>query len=415
VTPDTAIEEAFSRALRQRQARIVRGGHQLRIVLMTVWFAVAAVSSYLIDPWTFRGMRPMVPGLAIVVTVLLTAYVVSRRYHLFRRVSLYAASYIDLPAAFGIFYISVHHFEHPMPGAMTGVAVMSIIVQLSALTLERWAVLSAGVTASVLAVLLLARTDINIPAYVGAVSVLGVTTGGAMYLVRLIRALAVDVATEQATLTRLGRYFSPAVAERLRSLGVGEERGEEREVTILVSDLRGFTALSETMSGPAIVDLLNQYLRVMVEVIFRHGGTLDKFMGDGLLAYFGAPLERADHAAAAVACGLDMLEALSELNAARVTQGHPPLTMGIGIATGPAVVGDVGPPLRREYTVIGDTVNVASRIEALTKSRQVWLLVSEATRSQAGDAFEWSQPSPESIRGKRDLVVTYAPTKKGLL
>jgi adenylate cyclase len=196
--------------------------------------------------------------------------------------------------------------------------------------------------------------------------------------VRRLVGVAVD---EQQRRERLGRYFSPQVAARLQE-GGSSIGGESHEVTLLFADIRGFTALSEELSGAEVVALLNEFHERMVGVLFAHGGTLDKYLGDGVMAYFGAPVPQPDHAERAVRCALAMQAALDDLNVARVRHGHLPLRIGIGLHTGTVVLGDVGAGRRREYTAIGHPVNVAAHLEQLTKTLGVPVLVSADTRAR---------------------------------
>jgi class 3 adenylate cyclase len=182
---------------------------------------------------------------------------------------------------------------------------------------------------------------------------------------------------EQAKREALSRYFSPNIFSLIEAEGQSlEYRGE---ATVLFADMRDFTARSERLPPAGVVELLNEYFEEMVASVFQFDGTLDKFIGDALLAVFGAPIPAPDGPLRAVRAAFDMLQRLERLNARRAERGLDAIEMGIGIHTGAVVGGNIGSPQRLEYTVVGDTVNVASRLEALTKSRAERVVVSEAT------------------------------------
>jgi adenylate cyclase len=178
-----------------------------------------------------------------------------------------------------------------------------------------------------------------------------------------------------------GRYVSEEVAESLlRSPEALELGGEEREVSILMSDLRGFTALAARLTPPQVISFLNLYLEAMVDVIGRFGGTIDEIIGDAILVIFGAPVACEDHATKAVACGLAMQLAMTEVNRKLTEKGAPELEMGIGIHSGRVVVGNIGSLRRTKYAAVGSNVNLAGRIESFTTGGQ--LLISESTRER---------------------------------
>lgn len=176
----------------------------------------------------------------------------------------------------------------------------------------------------------------------------------------------------------LGRYVTDEVAEHV--LAAPEELhlgGERREVTILMSDLRGFTVMSDRMDPERVVTVLNHYLHHMVEIALKWGGTIDEIIGDALLIIFGAPLELSDHAERAASCAIEMQREMAAVNAALAEDGLHPIACGIGLNTGEVVVGNIGSEKRMKYSVVGSPVNLTARIESLTIGGQV--LASEST------------------------------------
>lgn len=211
-----------------------------------------------------------------------------------------------------------------------------------------------------------------------------------------------------ARLELLRRYLPPEAVERVmredpdQAMSLG---GRLVTVTLLAADLRGFTAMSEELSPTEVMSQLNAYHGAMIEVIDRHGGAIDKFIGDGTLVVFGLEGEVRSGAAAAVACAKEMLDALAVLNEARVRAKTAPLRIGIGVHTGPVIAGNLGVPGRRlEFTVIGDAVNTASRLEGETKASGCAVIISSATADQLSDTSELRELSPASLRGKASAV-----------
>jgi adenylate cyclase len=198
----------------------------------------------------------------------------------------------------------------------------------------------------------------------------------------------------------LGRRVNQLLAD------VGDWRSiEHKQVSILLSDLRGFTALTERYSPVDVIGLLNRYFSRMCEVVFRYNGTIDKFMGDGIMVLFGAPVTGTDDLVRAIACATEMQRSMTEVNEANRQAGMPQLYMGIGINTGEVVAASVGSDLHREYTVIGDHVNLASRVEAHSLRGQI--LLSEHSYNRAKDFIEVGDVKEVMVKGKRGVVKLY--------
>jgi adenylate cyclase len=210
----------------------------------------------------------------------------------------------------------------------------------------------------------------------------------------------------------LARFLPGPIVERLaENPGALDLGGKEQEVTVLFADIRDFTAISQAMKPAEVVDMLNEYFAEMVEEVFGWNGVLDKFIGDGICAVFG-PHGGAggDQAARALRCAAGMLDRLERLNVRRVARGEPPLRIGIGLHSGQVLAGNVGSPMRMEYTHIGDVVNTASRIEGLTKELKESILISAETYDRAGGerAIAARCLPPVTVKGKSEPLAIFA-------
>lgn len=183
--------------------------------------------------------------------------------------------------------------------------------------------------------------------------------------------------------------------------------GERRDITVLFSDVAGFTTLSERLNPDELVILLNRYLSAMTEVIFLYDGYLNKYMGDGIMAFWNAPLKQADHAARACRCALRTLDRLQRLNDELKAEGKNPLHLRIGINTGPMVVGEMGSKQKKDYTVMGDHVNLGSRLEGANKPFGTRIMISEFTYDVIRDQFEVRYLDRLRVPGRAKPVKTY--------
>jgi len=212
--------------------------------------------------------------------------------------------------------------------------------------------------------------------------------------------LGKKIEQEIMTRERFSRLLSPNVAEQVISGKLEVKKGGVHvpECTVFNSDIRGFTRMSEGATAGVINELLNDYFELMVETIFKYEGTLDKFMGDGIMAFWGAPAFHPDDAVRSVQCALDQMEVLGKFNRKRVEGGHPPLAVGMGLHTGPLVAGYVGSSKAMSYTVIGDTANTSARLCGIALAGQV--IVSELTLAKLGPRFEVEELPPAHLKGK---------------
>jgi adenylate cyclase len=286
--------------------------------------------------------------------------------------------------------------------ALAGIALALLIPMLSAL----WATVVAGLG-------LLFIAGVNVAFWQNGVVLPlagGVLMVASLYTVNMAYGYFVESRSKRQLAGRFGEYVPPELVDRMaRDPGKYGMEPKDAELTILFCDVRGFTSISESLRPGELREFINEYLTTMSVIIRgRHHGTLDKYIGDAIMAFWGAPVEDPDHARNAVRAALDMQKECGALSARFAARGWPTLRIGIGIESGMVRVGDMGSQIRRAYTAMGDAVNVASRLEGRTKHYGVDVLVGEATRRLAKD-FMFREVDRIRVKGKDRVVTVFEP------
>ena len=215
-----------------------------------------------------------------------------------------------------------------------------------------------------------------------------------------------DISSEKRMKSTMSRYMDPTIAAQLMDDGTGESLlgGKSSEATVLFSDIRSFTTITESLGAEGTVQMLNEYFTIMVECITREGGMLDKFIGDAIMAGFGIPLAHDDDEDRAVRTAISMITELWDWNIIRVKNGLDPIDHGIGLNTGMVVSGNIGSPKRMDYTMIGDGVNLAARLESACKQYNAGILISEFTRKKLKGTYRLRDVDMVVVKGKTKPV-----------
>ncbi|SAK78119.1 periplasmic sensor signal transduction histidine kinase [Caballeronia hypogeia] len=230
-----------------------------------------------------------------------------------------------------------------------------------------------------------------------------------LYVLNMSYGYFVEARAKRYFAALFGQYVPPELVEEMsRHPEDYSMAGRRAELTVLFCDVLGFTAIAETLEPEALARLMNEYLGTMTEVIRAHRGTLDKYIGDAIMGFWGAPVDDPEHARHAVAAALGMRAALVDLNRTLTSRGWPTLWIGIGINTGPMTVGDMGSAVRKAYTVMGDAVNVAARLEGLTRHFDIDIIVGEATREQVPD-IAFREIDRVRVKGRVAPIAVFEP------
>ncbi|MFK7850847.1 MAG: adenylate/guanylate cyclase domain-containing protein [Akkermansiaceae bacterium] len=401
MSPDSYLEVALDK-VRLENARLI---NKLRLIGVGLLGCVTGVAIYFFreDGWEYLGL-----GLSVYFVVAFLIWLSSERNDKIRYLSRFSIPVIDIPFVTGIQLFCMKGSGNSGQISEFTISIFICLLMISALTLkpvQTYLTLGFGIMGQQL---LQSEAEVGLGGRLASAAVMSFAMWICLYAVRNRTRLIDAVTHADIKRKRLQRYFSPGIGELLEShSGPDLTEGKDCELTVVFTDLRGFSGLSEKLESKEIVSLLNEFHGRMVNALFKYAGTLDKYTGDGILAYFNAPIDQPDHAERAIRCALFMQSELAEMNEERRGKQAYELAMGIGIHSGRATVGEIGAPSRREYTAIGDTVNVAARVQQLSNDRKIPILISESAASQAPANLELESVGDFGVKGREEYLTLY--------
>lgn len=357
--------------------------NKLRLVAIIAFFVFHIFMGYYVNATSFRGKELF---FLTHLGIALSLFFLPSQNITVQFLRKYSIALFDIPVT----YLLLRSWLQVLNGSAAqhllsalGLSFMIFIINMSGLLFSKRVTVPASVVALFSVLDLFSRTNPP-PHIMGTAAVLvGISCYTSITVSTRLKNLVRITALKQSANEKFFRYFTPEVAAAIQNNeGVLDSWKRTVDVTVIFTDIRDFTRITSKISDTQAIDLLNEIHEHLVSCIFLTGGTLDKYLGDGVMAYFGAPVKSENHAQKAIECALMMRSEIEIYNKKRTARGAEPIHIGIGINTGPAIIGDIGAEIRREFTIIGDTVNTASRIESLTKYHHVDILLTSTTRER---------------------------------
>lgn len=406
----TEVDRAFGR-LERRSERLLAGIRLFALLVLAVVFRLVGAAD--------QGYPTMVPFGGLIAITLLTPLLANRR--LFRPWLLWVFASLDVGLLTHCLIMLAAQNGQPLQLALETPVALLIFVFLAAAALRHRPLLvlyTGGLFIANWVAIWLWASNVggetwkpgSLTANLAHLAVIGLTAYALYIAVTRARRASTNAITAAHLRGNLSRYFSPQLVDEIAQAGTAARSFRSQKAAILFVDLRGFTGLAERMAADQVADFLNEYRRHITKPIASHGGVIDKFIGDGAMAIFGVPEPSADDARHAVLAGLDLLSAIGRWHAERVAKGLSPVEIGIGIHYGDVIAGALGDEQRLEYTVVGDAVNAAARIERLTAELGAPLLVSADVLAAApglGEILQLPEPVTRPLRGRRQPIRLY--------
>jgi adenylate cyclase len=404
--PNTTINEIILNEEIEKER--LRNGFTLcriRVLTVSIFFFLHIMMGYGFGKDKFKGKEIIFFSYLIIALVLIYLPFAKKYVKSIREFSI---PLLDIPMTYLIFNAWILSIDEEPVFRILGVLALAFMIfftNLSGLFFSGKVTVpvTLAAIASVIPLFLLTKTPDD--TIVTGVLLLVMTGYSSYRISRRVKSLVSNAAQKQSLNEKLSRYFAPEVAIAIEN----KQQSQQRifDVTVLFTDIRDFTKMSSTMDGEHVISMLNEIHEHLVSCIFLTGGTLDKYLGDGVMAYFGAPVVNENHADRALECAVMMRSQIEEYNRKRTARGEKPIQIGIGLHSGPAIIGDIGAEIRREFTIIGDTVNTASRLEGLTKVHKIDILLSSATRDRLRESGQLRSLGFDEIRGSGVRIETF--------